>query len=53
MQRFLGPRNKELVEAGIEALAVGDTKQFGALMDEFQARESRTVARGSWLVTRH
>ena len=37
VHRFLGPRNRELVEGGIEALAAGDIARVGALMDEYQA----------------
>lgn len=37
VQAFLGPRNKELLEAAIGALAAGDVQQVGALMDAYQA----------------
>ena len=34
---FLGRRNRELVEAAIPALAAGDARRVGELMDAFQA----------------
>jgi UTP-glucose-1-phosphate uridylyltransferase/mevalonate kinase len=44
VQELLGPSNREIMQAAVQALEVGDGPRLGALMNEAQARFDRWAA---------